>query len=317
LIIKKREKNNTRCILFGAWTLLSLLAIISFRVFAADNSGEPTLLRLDLKNPENLSLSNFRTSDGILKTSKDPMPSRLGLSTLKASGSAQFSESGLRQLKKLLKGKKIIDVDLRQESHGFLNELPVSWYGELDMANKGKTLPEVVEDEGLRLQQALQLVKVVATSISRVKGKEVDFSVPIIVKHVATEQELTQTEDVEYFRITATDHTKPNDLDVDRFVEFVKNLPQDTWLHFHCEAGQGRTTTFLVMYDMLRNAKQVSLEDIVRRQWMLGGIDLFQNPSLDNWKYPFALERAEFIKKFYDYAREGTPQSWSTWSKSH
>ncbi len=72
-----------------------------------------------------------------------PTTNRLGLETLSISGSAQFSREGLRQLQEKLAGKKLLVVDLRQESHGFLNGWPVSWYADHDWANLGKTLKEV------------------------------------------------------------------------------------------------------------------------------------------------------------------------------
>lgn len=39
---------------------------------------------------------------------------------------------------------------------------------------------------------------------------------------------------------------------IDEFIKLYKSLPKDAWLHFHCEAGKGRTTTFLAMYDMMK-----------------------------------------------------------------
>ena len=36
---------------------------------------------------------------------------------------------------------------------------------------------------------------------------------------------------------------------VDYFMEFIKNKPKDSWLHFHCKEGIGRTSTF---YDNVR-----------------------------------------------------------------
>jgi len=47
---------------------------------------------------------------------------------LPASGSGQFSLIGLNKLKERIGRYDIIVVDLRDESHGFLNGLPVSWF---------------------------------------------------------------------------------------------------------------------------------------------------------------------------------------------
>ena len=120
-----------------------------------------------------------------------------------------------------------------------------------------------------------------------------------------------------YVRITVTDHARPLDDEVDRFVLAVRALPENGWAHFHCEAGRGRTTTFMVLYDMLRNANRVSLEDIVRRQKILGyDYDVLQPSKPGDWRAPYSEDRAAFVRAFYDYARanpNGRPQLWSEW----
>jgi protein-tyrosine phosphatase len=64
----------------------------------------------------------------------------------------------------------------------------------------------------------------------------------------------------------------------------------------------------------------VSLEDIVQRQIILSdGYDVLQPDEPGNWKAPYAGERAEFIRAFYDYARanpNGRSQLWTEWLKS-
>jgi hypothetical protein len=58
---------------------------------------------------------------------------------------------------------------------------------------------------------------------------------------------------------------------------------------FTAEAGLGRTTTFIALYDMLRNANRVSLEEIVHRQKILShGYDVLQPDEPGSWKAPFA-----------------------------
>src|SRR5262249_26225972 len=76
----------------------------------------------------------------------------------------------------------------------------------------------------------------------------------------------------------------------------------------------------MALYDMLRNANRVSLNDIVRRQKILSkGYDVLQPPDADDWKAPYAANRTKFVRAFYDYARanpNGRPQLWSEWQKS-
>jgi protein-tyrosine phosphatase len=107
---------------------------------------------------------------------------------------------------------------------------------------------------------------------------------------------------------------------VDRFILAVRALPADGWVHFHCRAGKGRTTTFITLYDMLRNAGRVSLEDIVHRQSLLiGDYNLLELAGQSGWKAGLASERADFVRAFYDYARAnpgGSQQMWSEWLKA-
>jgi len=90
-------------------------------------------------------------------------------------------------------------------------------------------------------------------------------------------------------------------------------------LHFHCRGGDGRTTTFLAMHDIINNAPQVSVNDILIRQYLLGGINLDDTQPGDatSFKYPFAVERADFMRDFYTYVQDEKPggfkKTWSTW----
>ena len=115
-----------------------------------------------------------------------------------------------------------------------------------------------------------------------------------------------------YIRIPVTDKEKPSDDMVDYFVQFVQSLPQNTWVHFHCEEGMGRTTTFMVMYDIMKNAKRVSLDDIMNRQVLIGGQDLLDD-KVNTTKN--AKERTEFIQEFYKYALQNNDNFKTTWSQ--
>src|SRR5262249_7367517 len=115
---------------------------------------------------------------------------------------------------------------------------------------------------------------------------------------------------------------RPTDEEVDRFVGAVRGLSADAWAHFHCRAGKGRTTTFMALYDMLRDAKTVSLQAIVDRQSLLVGDYNLLQPAPDETGAKVAVfqDRAAFVRAFYDYARDnpgGRPMLWSEWLKAH
>jgi Inositol hexakisphosphate len=138
------------------------------------------------------------------------------------------------------------------------------------------------------------------------------------VRTVATEKGYVNTLGHEYFRIPAPDYKRPRDQDIDRFVQFYKQHGSGKWIHFHCAAGQGRTTTFMTMFDMMKNAKNVSAKDIMKRQWMVGGIDINATDKKDRNRKTWAEERRDFILRFHKYAAAEGPdfkKTWSEWNK--
>jgi hypothetical protein len=71
------------------------------------------------------------------------------------------------------------------------------------------------------------------------------------------------------------------------------------------------------MHDIIHNAPNVTVDNILIRQYWLGGIDLYAPPANPKeYQYPFAVEREEFIRCFYDYVCAVKPDfklSWSAW----
>jgi hypothetical protein len=105
---------------------------------------------------------------------------------------------------------------------------------------------------------------------------------------------------------------------VDQFVATDASFDPKTWLHFHCRAGDGRTTTFMAMHDIIHNAPGDSLQTILARQKAIGGIDLSSLPTDQTvFSYPFSIERVEFIQNFYKYVCAAKPGVfkllWSDW----
>ena len=262
---------------------------------------------------------NFRRTDDFLKATNPPFGT--DLADLRASGSGEFTADGLKLLLRRTRGPVTV-FDLRQEMHVFVNELPISWFATNDWANVGRTHATIEADEAARVQ-SLKPGSEITVSGGDIKKSGAASSAPahVVVRNAKTERDLVEENKAAYVRLTVTDHARPLDEEVDRFILAVRALPENGWAHFHCEAGRGRTTTFMVLYDMLRNATRVSLEDIVDRQKLLGyDYDVLQPAEAGSWKAPYTDDRIAFVRAFYKYAHAnpgGRPQLWSEWLKLH
>jgi len=287
-------------------------------------SPDPPLLiwDIDLKLAKDLP-RNLRTTDDVLTSgTSEASPAVLGLRDLRASGSGEFTPQGLKLVLARTRGPVTV-FDLRQETHIFVNDLPASWYASRDWSNVGRSQSEIETDEAARVASFKPGSRLDIRPGHPVKHGEANSVSPqqVTVERASIERDVVQPTGASYVRITVTDHARPLNDEVDRFILAVRALPENAWAHFHCEAGLGRTTTFMVLYDMLRNASRVSLEDIVQRQKNLShGYDVLQPDGPENWKAPYAAERAKFVRAFYDYARanpNGRPGLWSEWLKSN
>src|SRR6266566_1879124 len=285
------------------------------------DADSPTLIwDVDLKLANTLP-RNFRTTDDPLKESKDQPNAHSGLAELHSSGSGEFTADSLKLLLARTHGPVTI-FDLRQETHIFINGLPASWFATHDWANVGKSQAAIEADEVARVQSLQPGSEIAVRAGEPVKKGSADLAMPqrISVRHASIERDLVATDNAAYVRLTVTDDARPLDDEVDQFILAVRALPENAWAHFHCEAGLGRTTTFMVLYDMLRNATRVSLEDIVLRQKLLGyDYDVLRPVEAGNWKAPYIDDRIAFVRAFYNYARanpNGRPQIWSEWLTS-
>lgn len=296
--------------------VLGLIMLSSAMVYARITH---TLLVIDMQNSADLP-AKFRSSADNISNSSNI--NTLGLDQLHVVGSHQFSKNSFVTALSRIPSKSVVVVDLRRESHGMLNDDAVSWYGPQDAANLNKTIPQIIASEQRLLNRlSKSSYRWVYDIVTKTDDGYVDQVTRNLtqVQGVQSEQQFVEQNHVGYQRFYVEDFHAPSDAEVNRFVNFAKSLPADTWLYFHCRGGEGRTTTFMTMMDMMKNAKQVSYDDIMARQLALGGSDLRDLPDNGSFKYPFAVERLSFLRQFYDYAKSNNDNfatSYSAWKKN-
>jgi hypothetical protein len=281
---------------------LPILALLLAAALAARAHAEPLLLVLDAPAGTNDHLSRFRA-----------------LEELRISGSSEFSELGLRLLRARLPVSRFTVVDLRQESHGFAAGLPVSWEANHDWGNAGRTQAAVVADEERRLAELGSRPRAELVRLDQGWGREKLAVVPVVPSPTRTERQVVEGAGLEYARFATPDHLYPDDATTDRFVTFARERLDAGWMHFHCKAGIGRTTVFMTMADMMRNARRVPRDEIIRRQGRYAGYDLEKIAAPGAWNAETSRKRRDFVRAFYDYCRAASPAfdlSWSQWASA-
>src|SRR6266581_2871957 len=222
-------------LLFPAVLLAVTLVQKNPPVRPADADSPVAIWDIDLKLANALP-RNFRTTDDPLKASKGGTPGSTGLSDLRASGSGEFTPESLKLVLARTRGPVTV-FDLRQETHIFVNDLPVSWYASRDWANVGRGQSAIEAEEASRVQSLKPGSEIDIQPGEAVKKGDANSAEPqrVMVEHASTERNIVGGAGASYVRITVTDHTRPLDDEVDRFVLAVRALPENAWAHFHCE----------------------------------------------------------------------------------
>lgn len=283
-------------------------------------SGTRSIIRLTFNECNNEGIPRaFRScqeniEECVKKKELGIFPNVVGLAELRISGSGQFCTqkcgpwlgSFLADKVKDTKGKAIV-VDLRMEAHGFINEYAVSWFCPGNWERLGQNSEFFENDEHIRLQYISQLSHVPV--FKRIEKREETESngKTLSVDNVMSEKEFVQkianNGAIEYVRLHVADHCRPFDEDVERFIEVVDRAPRGSWFHIHCKGGAGRTTSFMIIYDMLKNSDRVSFDDILYRHWVIGKADLSDLESRRNsFKFEPAKDRLDFLWDFYQYS---------------
>jgi hypothetical protein len=232
---------------------------------------------------------NFRSSSQFLKTAAEDI-NQTGLDTLRISGSKRIAFPHLKWLIKDVKGPFYI-VDLTGDRIKYYKGLTAYLFK-----------PE---------QQNPDLISLLRRYL--IAGSRV-----IDPADIKTEAEMAQRFGLYYQGFSIRRQGIPRKDVVDKLVEFFMQLPKDAWLHLHCDAGKGRTTTVMAMIDILKNGRDIPLEDIIKRQHVMGGVDLFDTALWANGTYTVERlqTRKNFIISFYDYVNDPKGygvQKWSEW----
>lgn len=213
---------------------------------------------------------------------------------------------------------KIYIVDLREEAHAFVNGNAVSKYRRGNQANKGRAKEKILYDEEATFYNLLG-TDIEAIPLGKNDTKKFSPFVGRVIS-VSTEREAAEKAGFIYVRFMATDEEWPRPEIVDEFLDFLRENcanGQGELMHFHCQAGHGRTTSFTMMYDILRLGSKETLEEMAAMHYEMGGTDLLATREGDGIKAQRVNDRAEKIRLFYEFAKEENPlysdRKWSDW----
>lgn len=275
-------------------------------------------MSIDAFNPEKLA----RLKDLGQKTEV----SRAGMDTLQTIGGADFTAKQFDWILDTARKKagvtpdKLTVLDLRGESHGLIDGDVFMYWIPNNFVNEDIPTEEVVKIEKNLLDDLKKqdTIKMYAT-----ENWGAAFDKPMLEykkPEIMSEEELVKSKGAKYVRFADTNHFRPDDHEVDLFVDFMKNLPEDEWLYIHCYAGEGRTTNFMVMSDIFKNYDKASFDDIAARQGLIGPVDVrteVATTGKTHYKKKASIERRIFLQQFYNFAKDTKfkGKSWTEWCK--
>ena len=232
---------------------------------------------------------------------------------LRASGSAQPTVLQFQNVIKTIRShlkqygedQNIIPIyiaDLRLEPHGYYgNELVTIFEKEL-WENFDTSLMETYEQklfDHLRQQHDVILYRGIQKK-GKLRLSQFLDRVSDGKEKLLTEKEYTKQLGVHYVRLAVRDHTAPTLRVLKEFFDFMETLPKNAWVHFHCSAGRGRTSTFLFLYELYkrRPSKDETFEGMTKRHTQSGSIDFFD--SKDTFQKGDREKRLHLLKTAFE-----------------
>lgn len=267
---------------------------------------------------------------------KECQVTRQGMDTLLLSGSGQFSSGSVATFADRLKKvenfdsrvKKIVVINLRRENHvdGHINgsgTFAIAWKVVTPIEGRtGYVYNEDASVEEIEAQEDLlgkSLVGITKTYDTDLGDQEMTTAAFMVEKELVKKLEKELGLLCEYVRLPSSDEQAPDNATVQILIDMFNKRPDTDWWHFHCAGGQGRTTTFMCMVDMLCNNQKLTADEIILRQFKLGGSDMG-----DFKKDPHKLKelRYQFLKNFHQYCLECSKETppyqtkWTNWREA-
>ncbi len=283
--------------------ILTLLIATFLPIFPLmANQKKPNILIFDkTKNNEESFESSLPRNFRDLNNPEDKI-------NINAIASAQFNEEELKAIKKKYPTQRILIIDLRKESHAFVNNKPISWGSQFNLDNNEKSYQQILLDEKQKVKNLAKESQIIVSEIIKKDEKNGWFSEisPILVNvnKVETEAEIAKRNGLDYKRIAIRDHSYPDSKQLMEITSLIEKTSPQTKIYVHCAAGRGRTTTFLTIFDIIKNGHNTTLEEILKRQYKMGGPKLDKIDEDSKWREDLAKERLETIKNFYEKYNE-------------
>ncbi len=229
------------------------------------------------------------------------------------SGSAQFSVGQFEELAKQLRehagDREIWIVDCRMETHGFINGIAVSWCNADNNANTGKTVEQIEAEEA-----ALTSLEGATVTAYTTANDQPVAPVMLTAKTWQTEREIVETAGFHYLRLPCPDHGWPPADVIDAFLPSAREHLGDAWMHFHCQAGSGRTGAFMTIDEMLQ-MPEAALEEILQHQAETGSGNLLTPAAPE--KTHVQKCRYVMVRAFCRWLRSESDGTWGEWLADH
>lgn len=284
----------------------------------ARETGKCVMVIDKMPPPKNGKMAYFRTTADLSSLPQEM--EKGGLSDLKLAGCERISSvQQVNIIREALGNGPLTVLDLREEPHAVINDLPVTFRGPMDWAHPGLGKAEQGAREQALFKDLEQKDAVTLVDAAYVKGTKADpQTTELKGLRIQTEEQIVTSADATYRRVAVTDHNRPSPEATDQLVDVMRHcLQANEAIVVHCLGGRGRTTTAMTMMDMLKNAQHYSAQTIIERMAKLSydynmtDVDRGAGP-----KRPLLKDRLEFLHAFHDYAANnpgGLPLNWRQW----